>query len=159
MKSSNLTVKMPSTCWSQTRLIIEELSKSWLWNFTLSWPWSTRNSSELCIPTSKLPMPDEEHTWETHDDVIKWKHFPRCWPSVQGIHRSAVNHPHKTSDADLWYFLWSAPWINNWVNNREAGDLRRHRAHYDVIVVSEIHMSVFGDSIRHTKQLNTFQQS
>ena len=26
-------------------------------------------------------------------------------------------------------------WINAWVNNREAGDLRRHRAHYDVTVV------------------------
>ena len=23
-------------------------------------------------------------------------------------------------------------WINDWVNNREAGDLRRYRAHYDV---------------------------
>ena len=26
--------------------------------------------------------------------------------------------------------------INGWVNNREAGDLWRHRAHYDVIVMS-----------------------
>ena len=26
-------------------------------------------------------------------------------------------------------------WINGWVNNREAGDLRRHRAHCDVIVM------------------------
>ena len=26
-------------------------------------------------------------------------------------------------------------WINAWVNNREAGDLRRHRAHYDVIIM------------------------
>ena len=26
-------------------------------------------------------------------------------------------------------------WINSWVNNREAGDLRRHRAHYDVMVM------------------------
>ena len=25
-------------------------------------------------------------------------------------------------------------WINGWVNNREAGDLRRHRTHYDVTV-------------------------
>ena len=25
-----------------------------------------------------------------HDDVIKWKHFPRYWPFVQGIHRSPV---------------------------------------------------------------------
>ena len=24
----------------------------------------------------------------THDDVIKWKHFPRNWPFVRGIHRS-----------------------------------------------------------------------
>ena len=26
-------------------------------------------------------------------------------------------------------------WINGWVNNREIGDLRRDRAHYDVIVM------------------------
>ena len=25
-----------------------------------------------------------------HDDVIKWKHFPRYWPFVRGIHQSAV---------------------------------------------------------------------
>ena len=31
----------------------------------------------------------------THDDVIKWKHFPRSWPFVRGIHRSPVNSPHK----------------------------------------------------------------
>ena len=30
-----------------------------------------------------------------HDDVIKWKHFPRYWPFVRGIHRSPVNPPHK----------------------------------------------------------------
>ena len=30
-----------------------------------------------------------------HDDVIKWKYFPRYWPFVRGIHRSPVNSPHK----------------------------------------------------------------
>ena len=30
-----------------------------------------------------------------HGDVIKWKHFPRHWPFVWGIHRSPVNSPHK----------------------------------------------------------------
>ena len=30
-----------------------------------------------------------------HDDVIKWKHFPRYWPFVRGIHRSPVNSAHK----------------------------------------------------------------
>ena len=29
-------------------------------------------------------------------------------------------------------------WMTPWVNNREAGDLRRHRAHYDVTVIMAI---------------------
>ena len=37
-------------------------------------------------------------------------------------------------------------WINGWVNNREAGDLRRHRGHYDVIVmVHGVPMPAFHD--------------
>ena len=32
-------------------------------------------------------------------------------------------------------------WINGWVNNREAGDLRRYRAHYDVTVVISRYLS------------------
>ena len=43
----------------------------------------------------------------------------------------------KASDVELWCFLWSGPWINGWVNNREAGDLRRNHAHYDVTVMIE----------------------
>ena len=43
--------------------------------------------------------------------------------------------PIKANDAELWCFLWSVPWINSWVNNREAGDLRCCRSHYDVIVM------------------------
>ena len=26
----------------------------------------------------------------SHDDVIKWKHFPRYWPFVREIHRSVT---------------------------------------------------------------------
>ena len=33
--------------------------------------------------------------YSLHDDVIKWRHFPRYWPFVRGIHRSPVNSPHK----------------------------------------------------------------
>ena len=42
----------------------------------------------------------------------------------------------KASDAELWCLLLMCVWINGWVNNREAGDLRRYRAHYDVIVMT-----------------------
>ena len=30
-----------------------------------------------------------------HDDVIKWKRFPRYWPFVRGIHRWPVNSPQR----------------------------------------------------------------
>ena len=41
----------------------------------------------------------------------------------------------EASGAELWCFLWSKPWINGLVNNDETGDLKRHRAHYDAIVM------------------------
>ena len=69
-----------------------------------------------------------------HDDVIKWKHFPRYWPFVRGIHRSPVNSPHKGQWRGALIFSLICVWINDWVNNREAGDLRRYRTCYDVIV-------------------------
>ena len=33
-------------------------------------------------------------------------------------------------------------WINGWVNNHEAGDLRSHRAHYDVTVMEPMEMMI-----------------
>ena len=70
-----------------------------------------------------------------HDDVIKWKHFPGHCPFVRGIHRSPVNSPHKGQWRWALMFSLICVWINDWVNNREAGDLRRYRDHYDVIVM------------------------
>ena len=71
----------------------------------------------------------------THDDVIKWKHFPRYWPFVRGIHRSPVNSPHKGQWRGALIFSLICVRINGWVNNRDAGDLRRHHSHYDVTVM------------------------
>ena len=71
----------------------------------------------------------------THNDVIKWKHFPHNWPFVRGIHRSPVNSPHKGQWRGALMFYLICAGINDWVNNREAGDLRRNRARYDVIVM------------------------
>ena len=75
---------------------------------------------------------------QSYDDVIKWKHFPRYWPFVRGIHRSPVNSSHKGQWRGDLMFSLICLWINGWVNNREAGDLRRYRAHYDVIVMTMV---------------------
>ena len=34
-----------------------------------------------------------------------------------------------------FYVSLICAWINDWLNNGEAGDFRRHRAHYDVTVM------------------------
>ena len=88
--------------------------------------------------------------WRTdqyHHDVIKWKHFPRNWPFARGIHRSSVNSPHKGQWRGAWMFSLIWAWINGWVNSREAGDLRRRRAHYDAIVMITMITRIKGDVI------------
>ena len=67
-----------------------------------------------------------------HDDVIKWKHFPRYWPFVRWIHRSPVNSPHKGKWRGALMFSLICAGTNGW----DAGDFRRHRSHYDVIVMN-----------------------
>ena len=76
------------------------------------------------------------HLSQGHDDVIKWKHFPRYWPVVRGIHRSPVNSPHIGQWRGALMFPLICVGINRWINKREAGDLRRNCAHYDVSVMN-----------------------
>ena len=70
-----------------------------------------------------------------HDDVITWKHFPRHWPFVRGIHLSPDKSPHKGQWPGALMLSLISAWINGWVNNRESSDLRRHRAHYNAILM------------------------
>ena len=80
-----------------------------------------------------------------HDDIIKWKHFPHYWPFVRGIHQSLVNSQHEGHWRGALVFSLICVWINDWVNNREAGDLRHYRTHYDIIVM----MDAEGNMMKH----------
>ena len=83
-----------------------------------------------------------------HDDVIKWKHFPRYWAFVRGIQRFPVNSPHKGQWRGALMFPLICTWTNGWANSRDASDLRRHRAHYDIIVMWQWKLHL--DSLRMT---------
>ena len=96
---------------------------------------------ELCAGNSPTGT-----IYNQHDDIIKWKHVPRYKAFVRGIHRSIPLT--KASDAELWCFLWSATWIKGWVTHREADALRRHRAHYDVIVMVILQMKCTANTAR-----------
>ena len=91
-----------------------------------------------------------QHNRGTHDDVFKWKHFPRYWLFVRGIHQSPVNSPHKGQWRGALMFSFICVWINSWVNNRGAGDLRCCCAHCDVIVMSRLISQSLGQYLPHT---------
>ena len=84
------------------------------------WQWC--HNGETC----RLSIMDWEET-VPHDIEQIW--------FVRGIHRSPVKSPHKDQWRGALMFSLLCTWINAWVNNRETGYLRRHRAHYDVILI------------------------
>ena len=98
----------------------------------LVYSWATNQHGRDCRPDAKdiaNNKPYRQHVGEAshHDDVIKWKYFPRYWPFVRGIHKG------QWRGALMFSLIYA--WIKDWVNNREAGDFRRQRGHYDVIVM------------------------
>ena len=95
-----------------------------------------------------------------HDNVITF--LARC--AGRGIHRSPGNSPHKGQWRGALMFSSICAWTNGWVNNRDVGDLRRNRAHYDVIVMVPVQCSldIYGHFIvensRKTPHSKTFEQ-
>ena len=102
-----------------------------------------RNFLSLVAPEFVFSECQNEHPvndYFIHDDVIKWNHFPCYRPFVWEIHRSAMNSPHKGQWRGALIFSLIRAWTNSWVYNRGAAcDLRRHRAHGDVRVMSTLH--------------------
>ena len=94
-----------------------------------------------------------------HDDVIKQKHFPRYWPFVRRIpltshHKFAHSmmtasnenifrvtgplcgdFPSQSQCRGAFSFSLIFSWTNGCENNRVAGDLKRRRTHYGVLVM------------------------
>ena len=128
----------------------------------------------LVNPWGHLPLSTENQLWgvstsghchgypgamscSQYNDVIKWKYFPHFWPFVRGIYRLPVNSPHKGQ----WPFMFSLSCarINGWVSNREAGDLRRHHAHHDVIVMKFLQLIWISGMRRWNGRVSDLQMS
>ena len=71
-----------------------------------------------------------------------WRHQMETFSALLAICAEnspvPVNSPHKGQWRGALMFSLIRARINGWVNNREAGDLRRHQAHCDVIVMYTI---------------------
>ena len=99
---------------------------------------SQRNGCFMAEHTERQLTPEKTNanakvfssmTWWHH----QWKHFLAL---CKGIHRSPVNSLHKGEWRGTLMSSLIFAWTNDWVNNRDAGDLRHHRAHYDVTVIN-----------------------
>ena len=68
-----------------------------------------------------------------------WRHpmetFSMLLTLCARIRRSPVNSPHKVQWCKALVFSLICAWTTGSVNPRDTGDLRRHRAHYDVTVI------------------------
>ena len=102
-------------------------------------------------------IPEFRPNFNTIRDGLK-KMSSQGWGNNYDVHGPWWRHQMETFSALLALFVGNSPvtdefpsqrpmtrsfmfsltcaWIDGWVKNREAGDLRRHRAHYDVIVMS-----------------------
>ena len=68
-----------------------------------------------------------------------WRHQMETFSALLALFAGnspvPVKSPHKGQWRGALMFSLICAWINDWVINREAGDLRRHRGHYDVNVM------------------------
>ena len=90
----------------EVNLRVSNYKFNWLNYFLDSQP--EAGLAHLCLQMSKR-----------HDDVIKFKQFPRYWPFVRGIHRGHVNSPHNWpvtrkmspfDDVIMQISIWSMVW-------------------------------------------------
>ena len=79
-----------------------------------------------------------------------WRHQMEAFAALLAIFAIPVNSPHKDQWRGALLRSLICVWINGCVNNREAGDLRRYRAQYDVTVM--ISQSYLFTCLHHTKQ-------
>ena len=94
------------------------------------------------------------------DEVKWWRHqmelFSASLAFVGWIHRWLVNSPHKGQWRGGWMLPLNCTLINDWVNNREAVDLRRNRAHYDVIVMILTNIDKITDTKPHANHRHDY---
>ena len=80
-----------------------------------------------------------DHLLASGLEISGWRHQMETFSALLALWagNSAVTgkFPAQRPLTRSFYVFFDLAWLNAWVNNREAGDLRRHHAHYDVILM------------------------
>ena len=101
------------------------------------------NSIALAIDMVTMMIPQRKEGG--HQQPSWWRHqmetFSALLAICAGNSPAPMNSPHKGQWCGALMFTLICARINGWANNREAGDLRRHRAHFDVIIMVTVSRS------------------
>ena len=77
-------------------------------------------------------------------------HFPRYCPFVRRNHQWPMDSSHNGQWHGAFMISLICAWTNGWGNNGDAGDLRRHPAHYDVTLMATTHVVQISAPKQHT---------
>ena len=95
----------------------------------VSWRvYASVNKVTVGLDVNDLNLTNDKY-FPLHDEVIKWKHFPRYWPFARGIHRSPVDSPHKGQWREALVFYLIYAWTNDLANNREMSSYQNRKSH------------------------------
>ena len=109
-------------------------------------------ASRVSYLSSTVHLTSYFSTWWRHQMGILSALLPIC----AGISPVTGEFPHKGQWRGALMFSLICGWINDWVNKREAGDLRRYRAHYYVIVMELFWLKTTTDAKRANYILRNF---
>ena len=94
-------------------------------------------STILCVKSGFLKKDNSLVSWES---MSWWRHQMETFSALQAL--CAGNSPvtgefpsHKDQWRGALMVSLICAWTNIWANNGDAGDLRRHRTHYDVTLM------------------------
>ena len=107
---------------------------SWNWARTVQAETLVRSlSSTYRITLHRYSKITFIHTWAKW-----WRHQMKTFYALlaigEGNPRSPADSPHKGQWRGALMLSLICAWTNGWANDQDAGDMRRHRAHYDVTV-------------------------
>ena len=91
------------------------------------------NSIKGLIPFLEESVVTMRNAWWRHQIETFFALLAICGGNSPVTGKSHAQRP-VTRSFDVFFLICA--WINGWINNRETGDLRRHRVHYDVIVMA-----------------------
>ena len=117
-----------------------------------AYTWARRSRNAICRINCQGEMINE-NTFDKNDsegwlilnilgNIPWWRHememFSTLLALCEGNHQPPVDSPHKSQWRGVLMFSLICAWTNGWAITRDAGDLRRHRTHYDVTVMAAI---------------------